>query len=279
MASALPVEKVLCINHPESEGRMAAMHKRFKEQNLQVELSPGMDPPQGKPGYVGCLLAHQKAVQRAKNAGCQNVLIFEDDVIFLEPWVNIEKELLHVPDDFDIVRFSIITDGLYRRKHVSGRVFRCWEAYGTQCYLLSRKCFDSILSFPLSDPYDEQLGSCGLVQYVIHPLPMYHELGSSLLGNIWMQVRDDFPGPTLSRSEAADIIDAFFLNKRFQLMTQMRIIQGLDTLRKGAHTQEIRFFKRLLESSESTREEAIELARALFTLATEETEPTALASE
>lgn len=246
------------------------MDQRFRSQGLNVDVVPGVVAPAGTPSYLACLMAHQNAVQSAKQSDAGNVLIFEDDVVFLQPWSWIKNALRDVPADYDLVRLCIITDGAYLRRHVKGQIFRSWRAFGTQCYLVNSRCYDTILGFPHTDPLDDQLNDAGLVQYAIHPIPVYHEIGSSYLGNPWLQSRDDLGSESMNREAAILVIDSALNQITAPYNTQLRIVQALSTLKDQAHTQELRFLRNVLEKLPVTRETAKNIAHALFVLSVDE---------
>ena len=268
----MEISKIVCINHPLASARLEAMNERFRQQRMKVELSPGVVPVSGEENFIGCLRAHKLAIARAKSDGLENILIFEDDVLFLKPWSWIQKQLLDVPDDYELVRLCIITDGVYLRKHVHNHVFRSWRAYGTQCYLVHSRCFDQILNFPETDAYDNQLANAGFVEYAVHPLPTYHEVGSSLIGNMSLQAREDFDSAVLTRSAALQIIDDALNRHKYIQATQLRIVHALERVKVKAHTQELRFLKSLIEKMEMSREEALQCSRALFVLSLQESD-------
>ncbi len=266
----LTVDRVLCINHPEAELRRQTMDQRFRSQRMTVELFPGVIARPDEEKYFACLRAHQNAVRAMKQLGAKNVLIFEDDVVFLKTWSWIKAALRDVPEDYDIVRLCVITDGAYTRKHIKAQVFRCWAAYGTQCYLLNAKAFDTVLSFPETDPYDSQLDEAGLVQYSIHPLPVFHELGSSLLGNAWLQTRDDLVSEPMNRETAVLVIDTALNELQAPVNIHLRIEQCLAVLRDQPQTQELRFLKTILDRVSVSRADAKRIAHAYFVLSTRE---------
>ncbi len=270
MAEEFNIDRIVCINHPDALRRLETMRERFRRHSIQAVVSPGVVPEPGQKPFIGCLKAHQLAIANAKKDKLKNILIFEDDVVFTEDWSWIKEQLKDLPEDYDILRLCIVIEGCYKREHVKGHIFRCWNAYGTQCYLVNEKAFDKILSFPETDPYDDQLNSAGFIEYAIHPLPLYHELGTSLLGNLWQQTREDLWGKDMSRAEAVAFLDALFQRFKAPYNTHMRIIQALQALQERPLVQEIRFLKNLLEPVEMNREQAIEVSRALFALQLED---------
>jgi len=256
---------IFCISHPDSIGRLEQMHHRFKGQGMNVSLVPGVEPKPGEERFLGCLRAHQNAVKYAKQKSLPAVAIFEDDVVFLQTWNWIKDKLKDVPEDFDLVRLSVITDGTYHRKHVDGNIFRCAQAFGTQAYVVHSKCFDRILALPETDPYDLQLSHAGLIEYSVHPMPLYHELGTSILGNPWQQTRDDFK-KEITRDEAVQLIEQVLDKIVAPYQIQLRIMQSLSLLRERANTQELRFLRQVIDKTDVTKEQALQISQALFTL-------------
>lgn len=266
----MEISRIVCINHPLAALRLEAMNERFRQQKMKVELSPGVIPGPGEESWLGCLRAHKKAIAQAKNDKLKNILIFEDDVFFLKPWSWIQEQLKDLPEDFDLLRLGLTTDGVYIRKHIKNHIFKCQRAFGTQCYLVNSSCFEAILNLPESDPYDCQLAAANLKEYAIHPLPIYHELGSSYLGNLSMQLRDEPDLKLLTREQALDKIDSVLNTQLYPMNTQLRIAQALGRLKVKAKTQELRFLRSIIEKTVVSRADAIDLCRSLFILAIEE---------
>ena len=158
------ISGAVCINHPDATTRLAAMNERFAQQRIQVGLVPGVTPGPGEAPLVGAMRAHKNAILSAKESKLDNILIFEDDVVFLQPWSWISRQFLDVPQDYDLIRLCIITDGVYIRKHVKNHIYRCWRAYGSQCYVVNSKCYDRILDFPETDQYDNLLCQSNFIE-------------------------------------------------------------------------------------------------------------------
>ena len=111
------IDKVYVINMDKDKERMLILDKKLKKLGLEYERISGVDGEKKykelnvktklRPGQLGCLLSHIKILEKAKNNNYQNILIFEDDVIFcknfIEKLVKLLKKVKHNEGHFDIL--------------------------------------------------------------------------------------------------------------------------------------------------------------------------------
>jgi hypothetical protein len=73
-------DAIYCINLDRRQDRWAAMQRRFETLGIagRVRRFPAIETP------LGCTLSHRRCIQAAHDQGLDNVLILEDDAIFLE---------------------------------------------------------------------------------------------------------------------------------------------------------------------------------------------------
>ena len=77
-------DAIYCINVDNAAGRWATMQERFERIGIadRVRRFPAIETPACH--HLGCTLSHRRIVQLARDQGLDNVLVFEDDAIFLE---------------------------------------------------------------------------------------------------------------------------------------------------------------------------------------------------
>ena len=96
-------------------------------------------------GAYGCLLSHVAVVQEALAAGCESLLIFEDDAVF-DPEFNIKfaSFVNEAPPDWDLLYFG----ALHKDEpiKVTEHVYRITKANSTYAYALKRTVFEDFIA-------------------------------------------------------------------------------------------------------------------------------------
>lgn len=95
-------------------------------------------------GAYGCLLSHVAVVQEALAAGCESVLIFEDDAVF-DPEFNAKfaSFMKETPAGWDVLYFGALHKDEPVR--VTEHVYRITKANSTYAYALKRTVFKDFI--------------------------------------------------------------------------------------------------------------------------------------
>lgn len=77
-------DAIYCINLDSALDRWQAMQERFRRLGIahRVRRFSAVETPESH--HIGCTLSHRRIIERAQKQGLQNVLVFEDDALFLE---------------------------------------------------------------------------------------------------------------------------------------------------------------------------------------------------
>jgi GR25 family glycosyltransferase involved in LPS biosynthesis len=95
-------------------------------------------------GAYGCLLSHVAVVQEALAAGCESVLIFEDDAVFDPEFdAKFASFMKEVPADWDLFYFGALHKD--EPLKVTEHVYRITKANSTYAYALKRKVFEAFI--------------------------------------------------------------------------------------------------------------------------------------
>jgi GR25 family glycosyltransferase involved in LPS biosynthesis len=104
---------------------------------------------------VGCTLSHQAIVREAKERGLQNVLIFEDDCIFLDDFIN--KAQVCVNDlkeqEWDLMYFGGQPNQYAKKVTENLASIENGGVYSTHAYAINHTFFDKMLNIT-PDYYD-----------------------------------------------------------------------------------------------------------------------------
>ncbi|RKX65083.1 MAG: hypothetical protein DRP42_05365 [Tenericutes bacterium] len=103
----------------------------------------------------GCLLSHRKIIEHAKQAGLDNVLVFEDDIEILESSVGSIRNCLDQLDKLDWDIFYLGATYLFSLKAVGSHLVNTPSgAYATHAIAYNSSIFDQILELLPSEPLD-----------------------------------------------------------------------------------------------------------------------------
>ena len=77
-------DAIYCINLDKAQERWLAMKERFEKLGIlhRVRRFSAIETPESH--HIGCALSHREIIRRAEMQELQNVLVFEDDAIFMD---------------------------------------------------------------------------------------------------------------------------------------------------------------------------------------------------
>jgi GR25 family glycosyltransferase involved in LPS biosynthesis len=111
-----------------------------------LPLYPGHNDPRRK-YKMGCTLSHQAIIQIAKNNGYQNCLIFEDDCIFLDKYVEKIQQCVDELKNIDWSLFYLGGQPNNYCKPVSDNLVEIENGgvYATHAYAINHTFYDKVL--------------------------------------------------------------------------------------------------------------------------------------
>ena len=97
-------EAIFCINLESQEEKWQEVLGRFSDQRIaeRVIRFPAVVTPMDH--HIGCTLSHRQIVHLAKRCRMNNILVFEDDVLFLE---NLKSHLDHSLTELDTTKWKL----------------------------------------------------------------------------------------------------------------------------------------------------------------------------
>ena len=141
--------------------RKEAFESRSKEAGFQVERFPAIqlkeqDVPNPFNGVnwhikISCTTSHFEMIREAKRRGWKNCLIFEDDCIFEEGFMDKVKICIEELKDmkWDIFYMGGEPNGVC--ESVSTNLAKCTAGmYGTHAYAINESFYDRIINIPHS---------------------------------------------------------------------------------------------------------------------------------
>jgi GR25 family glycosyltransferase involved in LPS biosynthesis len=133
----IEVEKIYIINLEHRKDRRNKMENQLIQQNFNMQKVEFFNAIKHDNGTIGCMLSHLEIIKSAKEQGLKNVMILEDDCVFLSYF-----KFSRPPKDWQMIFFGgavnkIIDDYNHEWKRVS-----TWYAH---CYIINADIFDNIL--------------------------------------------------------------------------------------------------------------------------------------
>jgi len=128
---------IVCISLVDNTKQREDMDIQCKKLNIPVQYFLAKKHEKG--GHIGCMESHYSVIQMAKNRRWREVLILEDDAVFLDrkEWPEIT-----MPSNYDFLYFGCnpLIGWKYRNS-----LLKLIEAYATHAYLVSERVYDLIL--------------------------------------------------------------------------------------------------------------------------------------
>lgn len=161
-------DEIYCINLPERTDRWKQCEDEFKKHNLdviRVEGSKGTPINGLKSGEVGLTLTNVNILKSAKERGLNKILILEDDVVFIENFVEkFENKIELLPDSWDTIqlggnhhffrgKFECITKKIdfdltiHNYKQLDYEICTTRWSQTTHAVGINRRMFDTIIGY------------------------------------------------------------------------------------------------------------------------------------
>jgi hypothetical protein len=143
----------VCLNLDRRSERWQCMRRKFALHEIHdVQRFAAVDGERQElpggwsatPGAYGCLLSHLEIVNRAREGGVSNILIFEDDVVFATPLQeNFPAYYKQVPPDWEMLYFGALH--MEEPIEISQNVRQIRRAFSTYAYALKHTIFDPFI--------------------------------------------------------------------------------------------------------------------------------------
>jgi len=138
--------RTILINLPERQDRLDAAKKELDNHRITYEVVPAIKHHNGA---YGLLLTWQRELKATES----DLLVFEDDVVFLN------DHDIHIPENFDIIYLG--GTAMQPMEYYSQHLLRVKEMRATHAMLISNKCrlrlielIDTIIEMGIHKPID-----------------------------------------------------------------------------------------------------------------------------
>jgi GR25 family glycosyltransferase involved in LPS biosynthesis len=184
--------KIYCINLDERKDKWIKVQKEFKKYNIIPERVSGIKYKGNEfdirfKGAVGLSLTILNIIKNAKKEKLDNVLIFEDDVIFKKRDIlNIlKKAISELPKNWEIFTLggNLQKKTIPYSQHLSKNV----DSWGTQAWSINHIHYDTLINYIKSDKFKKEpridVILCKKINFgnyfIIKPLIATQEIGFS----------------------------------------------------------------------------------------------------
>ena len=176
-------DAIYCINLDKRHDRWERVSKSFKDNNIDVIRFPAIE---NKDGRVGCIKSHVEILKLATKNNFKNVLVFEDDVKFIDNIKDGTFEQLPVNWDTCYLGANLHNNLI---KH-SDNLYIINKAFSTHAIAYNKSIFNTIINKydniesldNFSDIYDVWLSNNIQTKnnsFLIYPMVAVQEMGYS----------------------------------------------------------------------------------------------------
>ncbi len=138
------IHKVIYINLDKREDRRAEIEGELRSMDITAERFPGIER---KPGIVGCTASHLAVIKRAKEEGWPNVLVFEDDFMFLVnklKFYNNVREFFQSNMVYDVLMLGYNITG--KSENLNEIVSRGYNIQAPSGYIVHHRFYDKLIN-------------------------------------------------------------------------------------------------------------------------------------
>lgn len=175
-------DKVICINLAERKDKREKMEKKFEKLGIEVEwftavqygfipkiINPIVDSKAGhfnkhQPFEIGAALSHYHVIKQALLEGCEDIFVFEDDVLLHKDFnKKLDNYLDDLSDHWDMILFySFMYHLLSENKRISKRWMRSYRSWSLMSYGMKREFMKEYVArqdkfFTISDAVTYQM--------------------------------------------------------------------------------------------------------------------------
>lgn len=146
------IDKIYCINLDRRSDRWASCIEQFTKHNIIVERVSAIDwqdlkldnrSAQNK-ARIACTMSHLKCLEKAKSEDARNVLIFEDDVLFvIDNFTKaFSKHVEHVPTNWDMLYLG---SNKIKHRSIGNGILKLIHAHTTHAYMVNGSFISTLI--------------------------------------------------------------------------------------------------------------------------------------
>ena len=142
------IDGILYINMQKDKERKEKIEKEFEKYGINTERFHAIE---NKNGWAGSTLSHRACIALAKERGWKRVLIFEDDIFFIKPALDVYADLKQALEhDFDILYLGLTVDS--PQKRIGKNYWKAEKGWGLYAYVVDHTAYDKILDLIPENP-------------------------------------------------------------------------------------------------------------------------------
>lgn len=174
------------INLEKNVTRRHEVEQEFKKYDIKADRRPGIiinGASRREDRETGSRYAHLACVEEAKLNKSPNVMIFEDDIIIDERFINLEDKIIDFLKNNDWGLFYFGANFMEPPARINNNVVRITRAFSIHAYAVNERTYDKLLSYKdIENPVDltiadyiQKEGKC----FAVTPRMVYQRDGYS----------------------------------------------------------------------------------------------------
>lgn len=179
------VDKIYCINLDSRVDRWKSVTDQFEQVGLLEHVTRVSAIVEDDP-REGCLKSHIHCVADAMRNNCKNILIFEDDVYFLQFSPELLSGVLqYLEQDQRWDLFYLGGNVMYPARFVRKHLFRS-RFFSTHAYIINSRAFEKVLeaAIPIDKWYAWNTRSYGLYPMIATQAETYSDIRGKMIPNL-----------------------------------------------------------------------------------------------
>jgi GR25 family glycosyltransferase involved in LPS biosynthesis len=184
--------------------RKEAFEKRSKEAGFEVERFPAIqlkeedvpNPFNGRDWHIkiSCTYSHFEMIKEAKRRGWKNCVVFEDDCVFVDGFMQKAQNCINELKNIEWDMFFLGGEPNKETEYYSDNIVKTDGIYGAHSYIVNHTFYDKILSANLVNGID-------ILYLNLHTEDKKYYLSREILCNQDGESYSDIWGQTIKRDE------------------------------------------------------------------------------
>jgi glycosyl transferase, family 25 len=140
------IDKIYFINLDDRKDRLESITEEIKKIDPELKKTKRIDAVKKDIGAIGCGLSHIKALKDAQENNYNNVIILEDDFVFLKKKLEINYSINYLFKFFEDFNICLLSGNIYRANKKKEIIWEAIEVQTTSGYIINSKFYQVLIN-------------------------------------------------------------------------------------------------------------------------------------